>query len=64
MTQPKDTLMKPLLQIVQQAGLLMPSMVKSFLVTVEPALVRYRLGRLTDRDLREVEAQLRLALDL
>jgi mRNA interferase MazF len=53
-----------LLKDWQQAGLLMPSLVKAFLVTVEPTLVRHRLGRLTDRDLREVEARLRLALEL
>lgn len=52
------------LQDWQRAGLLMPSLVKSFLVTMDPALVRHRLGRLTARDLREVETKLRLALEL
>jgi len=42
----------------------MPSLVKAFLVAVEPAVVRYRLGHLTDRDLREEETRLRLALEL
>lgn len=48
----------------RQAGLLMPSLVKSFLLTLDPALVRHRLGRLTPRDLREVDKKLRLALEL
>ncbi|HXF05342.1 MAG TPA: type II toxin-antitoxin system PemK/MazF family toxin [Blastocatellia bacterium] len=52
------------LQDWQQAGLLMPSLVKSFLVTIEPALVRHQLGRLTARDLREVKKRLRLALEI
>lgn len=52
------------LQDWQQAGLAMPSLVKAFLVTMEPALVQHRLGRLTDRDLQGVEMRLRLALEL
>lgn len=52
-----------LLQDWRQAGLFMPSLVKSFLLTLDPALVRYRLGRLTPHDLREVD-KLRLALEL
>ena len=52
------------LQDWQQAGLLRPSMVKAFLVTVEPRVILHRLGRLSRRDLREVAARLRLALDL
>ncbi len=52
------------LQDWRQAGLSAPSVVKASLATLEPALVRYRLGKLTDGDLRGVEARLRLALDL
>jgi len=49
------------LQDWRQAG---PSVVKASLATVEPSLVYHRLGHLTDRDLREVEERLRLALEL
>ncbi len=52
------------LQDWQQAGLLMPSLVKSFLVTLDPALVRHHLGHLTARDLRAVGAKLKLVLGL
>lgn len=52
------------LQDWQQAGLLIPSLVKSFLVTIDPALVRFRLGHMTARDLREVDRRLKLALEL
>ena len=53
-----------LLQDWEQAGLLAPSLVKVSLATLEPGLIRHRLGRLTARDLREVESKLRLALEL
>lgn len=52
------------LQDWQEANLHVPSVVKSVLATIDPKLVRYRLGHLTDRDLREVEKRLRLALEL
>lgn len=48
----------------QQAGLVAPSVVKASLATIEPRLVRHRLGRLSHRDLRGVEQRLRLALGL
>jgi mRNA interferase MazF len=50
------------LQDWRRSGLLAPSVVKVSLATVEPSLVYHRLGRLTDRDLKEVEKRLRLAL--
>jgi mRNA interferase MazF len=53
-----------LVQDWEEAGLTAPSLVKVSLATLEPRLVRYRLGRLTARDLREVENRLRLALEL
>jgi len=48
----------------RRAGLLARSVVKASLATLEPSLVRHRLGRLSDRDLGEVEKRLRLALEL
>jgi mRNA interferase MazF len=52
------------LQDWRRAGLLAPSVVKASLATLEPTLVRHRLGRLSARDLRQVESKLRLALGL
>jgi mRNA interferase MazF len=46
------------------ANLLFPSWVRAKFVTIDPALVRYRPGRLTDSDLQEVERRLRTALGL
>lgn len=48
----------------QQAGLDVPSVVKASLATIEPNLIRHRIGRLTDHDLNEVAKRLRLALEL
>jgi mRNA interferase MazF len=48
----------------KQANLLFPSWVRAKLVTLNPALVRYRPGRLSKRDLAEVEKRLRRALGL
>ena len=53
-----------LLQEWQQAGLVALSLVKVSLATLEPGLVRHRLGHLAARDLREVERKLKLALEL
>jgi mRNA interferase MazF len=52
------------LQDWQSAHLLRPSWVRAKLATLDPALVRYKPGRLSDRDLAEVEHRIRLALDL
>jgi mRNA interferase MazF len=46
------------------AGLRSPGVASCFLVTVEPRDVSVALGRLSERDLRELEARLRLSLDL
>ena len=46
------------------AGLRSPGVVSCFLVTVEPRDVSARLGRLSERDLQELNARLRLSLDL
>lgn len=48
----------------QAANLLLPSWVRVKLVTLDPKLVRYRPGRLTDLDLAEVDKRIRLALGL
>lgn len=48
----------------KQASLLFPSWVRAKLVTLSPTLVRYRPGRLSRRDLTEVEKRLRRALGL
>ncbi len=48
----------------QAAHLLRPSWVRAKLATLDPALVRYSPGRLSDADLAEVENRLRLALGL
>jgi mRNA interferase MazF len=52
------------LQDWQFAGLLRPSVVKVKLATINAALVQFRTGRLSDRDLEEVDKRLRLALGL
>jgi mRNA interferase MazF len=46
------------------AGLLRPSVVRVKLATINAALVQFRTGRLSDRDLEEVDKRLRLALGL
>ncbi len=48
----------------QAAQLLSPSWVRAKLATLDPQLVRYKPGRLTDSDLAEVESRIRLALGL
>ena len=48
----------------KKTRLLFPSWVRARLVTLSPTLVRYRPGRLTARDLTEVEKRLRRALAL
>jgi len=52
------------LQDWEQAGLLRPSLVKASLATIEPELVRYRIGRVTDADLIEIGHRLARALEL
>lgn len=46
----------------KQAKLLFPSWVRAKLVTLSPRLVRHRPGRLSARDLADVEERLRRAL--
>jgi len=46
----------------QAANLLRPSWVRAKLAMLDPALVRYQPGRLSDTDFREVERRIRQAL--
>lgn len=46
----------------QAAHLLRPSWVRTKLATLDPALVRYQPGRLSDADMTEVENRIKLAL--
>ena len=48
----------------QAARLLRPSWVRTKLATLDPALVRYQPGRLSDTDMTEVENRIKLALGL
>lgn len=48
----------------QAAGLLRPSWVRARLATLDPALVRYQPGRLSNTDLAQVEQRIRLPLGL
>lgn len=48
----------------QAAHLLRPSWVRAKLATLDPALVRYIPGRLSEADMAEVEKCIRLALGL
>ena len=52
------------LQDWQFAGLLRPFVVRVKLATINASLVQFRTGRLSDRDLEEVDKRLRLALVL
>jgi len=52
------------LQDWASAGLRFPTAFKPVVVTLEPSLVVHQLGTLSDRDWSEVQARLRLALDL
>ena len=48
----------------KSAGLLKPSLVKASLATLEPSIVRHKLGKLSSSDLSAVDQNLILALDL
>jgi len=52
------------LQDWQEAGLLRPSIVRAKLATISASLVQFRTGRLSERDMKEVDNRLRLALGL
>ncbi len=53
-----------LLQDWQQAGLLKPSFVRPKLAAIEPKLVVHTVGKLSPRDMTEIDRALRLALAL
>ena len=59
---PRTTPYDYALQDWQAAHLLRPSWVRAKLATLNPALVRYKPGSLSDTDLAEVERRIRLAL--
>ncbi len=48
----------------QQANLRFPSAFKPVLVTLDPALVVRKIGRLSARDLTAIAARLRMVLDI
>ena len=48
----------------KKAGLHVPSVVKSALSTLEPSLIRYRVGKLTARDMSAVAERIARALEL
>ena len=48
----------------RHAHLLSPSWVRAKLVTLDPGLVVHRPGRLSDRDMAEVDKRIRLALGI
>lgn len=48
----------------KKAGLHVPSVVKAALSTLEPSMIRYRVGELTERDLSAVAATIARALEL
>ena len=48
----------------ERGGLLRSSLVKASLATIEPQLVRYRIGQVTNADLVEIDHRLALALEL
>lgn len=52
------------LQDWQAANLLRPSWIRVKLATLSPTLVRYQPGRLSDRDMAEVDTRIRMALGL
>lgn len=52
------------LQDWEKANLISPSWVRPKLVTLDPKLVRYKPGRITDLDSEEVDKRIRLALGL
>ena len=47
-----------------EAGLRLPSWVRSRLITLDQSLIRFSPGRLTREDLGAVQARIRIALDL
>lgn len=52
------------LQDWSAAGLLYPSWVRAKIVSLERSLIRHTIGRMSDRDLAEVDARLRTAMGL
>lgn len=48
----------------QSAGLLKPSLVKASLATLEPSMVKHKLGKLSSTDLAALDHNLIVALDL
>ena len=48
----------------QTAGLLKPSFIRPKVATVDPSLIRYHIGRLSDTDLKAVDTRLQIAFDL
>ena len=52
------------LQDWEEAGLLKPTFMRPKIAAIEPSLIVYRVGTLSERDLREVNRRLRLALAL
>ena len=52
------------LQDWEEAGLLKPTFMRPKIAAIEPSLIVYRVGALSDRDLLEVNRRLRLALAL
>lgn len=61
---PRTTAYDYALRDWQAAHLLRPSWVRAKLATLDPALVRYQPGRLSETDLAEVERRIRSALGL
>jgi mRNA interferase MazF len=57
---PTDTLLKDW----QSAGLLKPSLVKAAFATIEPSLVRFRIGKISPTDQKQLDRRIRIALNL
>ncbi|NKQ34243.1 MAG: type II toxin-antitoxin system PemK/MazF family toxin [Chloroflexi bacterium] len=59
-----DSAMDYVLTDWKQAGLLKPSFVRPKIAAIEPTLVVHHIGKLSARDLLEVDRRLRKAMDL
>jgi len=59
-----DTELDYILHDWKEAGLLKPTFMRPKIAAIEPSLVVYHVGTLSERDMREVNDRLKLALAL
>ena len=61
---PHNTLYDYKINDWKKANLISPSWIRMKLATIDPQLVRYQPGRMTDNDMEEVNKRVRLVLNV